>query len=94
MDIMMPDMDGYNTIRQKREEEKNKYLPIIAVTVKVMVGHRKKMNSSRRIGLYNKSDTNRSVAISYAGMALQRRTGVRSIAWRLNIYDQRMVKYC
>ena len=46
MDIMMPDMDGYEAIQLIRKEKKNKYLPIIAVTAKAMVGDRKKCISS------------------------------------------------
>ncbi|MBC7745133.1 MAG: response regulator, partial [Flavobacterium sp.] len=46
IDIMMPDMDGHETIQSIRKESKNENLPIIAVTAKAMVGDREKCIAS------------------------------------------------
>jgi len=42
MDMMMPDMDGYEALGKMRENEKMKNIPVIAVTAQAMTGDKEK----------------------------------------------------
>lgn len=42
LDMMMPEMDGYETLQILRRQEQFKHLPILAVTAQAMTGDREK----------------------------------------------------
>lgn len=42
MDMMMPEMDGYEALGKMRENEKMKNIPVIAVTAQAMAGDKEK----------------------------------------------------
>ena len=43
LDMMMPDMDGYQAIQEIRENNELKNIPIIAVTAQAMVGDKERI---------------------------------------------------
>lgn len=42
IDMMMPEMDGYEAIPHLKQDERYKHIPMIAVTAQAMVGDREK----------------------------------------------------
>jgi CheY-like chemotaxis protein len=89
MDIMMPDMDGYEAIQWIRKEEKNKHLPIIAVTAKAMAGDRKKCIASGASDYITKPvKTDQLLSLMRVWLYKQKKNDVKIMAGSFkNIYN-------
>lgn len=61
MDMMMPEMDGYETIASIRKDPRYKDMPIIAVTAKSMMGIGKNASPQEHLIIY----PNRWILISF-----------------------------
>ncbi len=54
MDMMMPDMDGYQAIAKMREDMDMKKIPVVAVTAQAMVGDRERCIAAGAVGYISK----------------------------------------
>ena len=76
MDIMMPDMDGYETIGKIRENPAFSTLPILALTAKAMKGDREKCLERRRQRLHRQAGEYRPAPVLDAGVAVPLNSGL------------------
>ncbi|RYF23430.1 MAG: response regulator [Flavobacteriales bacterium] len=54
MDMMMPEMDGYQAIAKMKQDEELKDVPVIAVTAQAMVGDRERCLNAGANGYVSK----------------------------------------
>ena len=87
MDVMMPEMDGYETMRAIRRIESFRSLPIIALTAKAMKGDREKVRSGGRVRLH--SETGRPGPSLLAAARLADAAGATRPAWLSATEEQR-----
>ncbi len=82
VDIMMPDMDGYETMREIRSRAKFSELPIVAVTAKAMKGDRQKCIQAGASDYVSKPvDIDRLISVLRA--SVQRADALRSAGQKL-----------
>ena len=54
MDMMMPDMDGYEAMAKMREIEELRDIPVVAVTAQAMLGDRERCLDAGAVGYISK----------------------------------------
>lgn len=54
MDMMMPDMDGYQAMAEMKKHPKLKDVPVIAVTAQAMVGDKERCLNAGAVGYISK----------------------------------------
>lgn len=54
MDMMMPDMDGYEAMTRMKEDPEMKMIPVIAVTAQAMVGDKERCLNAGAVGYISK----------------------------------------
>ena len=82
MDIMMPEMDGYETMEIIRQKPEFKHLPILALDGQGDEGRPRKVPAGRRIGLHRQAGQHRPAAVADARLAASVRVlaAVRQVA--------------
>jgi len=54
MDMMMPDMDGYQAMAEMKKDPEMKAVPVIAVTAQAMVGDKERCINAGAVGYISK----------------------------------------
>ena len=54
MDMMMPDMDGYQAMAEMKKDPEMKLVPVIAVTAQAMVGDKERCINAGAVGYISK----------------------------------------
>ena len=69
MDVMMPEMDGYQAMRAIRGMERFGHLPILALTAKAHEGRPREVPGGRRVRLHHQAGGHRQAAQPAARLA-------------------------
>jgi CheY-like chemotaxis protein len=81
IDIMMPEMDGYETIRRIRADKRFAAIPLISVTAKAMKGDRRKcLDAGASDYIAKPVDTDLLLALMRVWIGRSRADGERRVA--------------